>query len=255
MKIAIAGGTGTVGRHAVDAARERGHEVVVLTRSNGIDLMSGAGLDDVLDGVGAVIDASNLSSTSSKAATRFFTTVTANLLAAEEAAGVPHHVALSIVGIDRAPYGYYAAKLAQEQAVEAGPVPWTILRAMQFHEFAGQLLEGLTVAGVHLAPRARTQPVSAAEVGARLAELAQASAAGHAPELAGPREERLEDMIRRLAEATGVRGPVIPVSLPMTQFRAMRRGDTLPGPGATLGRQTFDEWLVEQVPDVASRAA
>ncbi|WP_353813483.1 SDR family oxidoreductase [Agromyces sp. SYSU T00266] len=254
MKIAIAGGTGTVGRHAVHTSRERGHDVVVLTRSNGIDLMTGAGLEGALDAVDAVIDTSNLTSTSAKAATEFFTTVTGNLHAAEAAAGVRHHVALSIVGIDRAPFGYYAAKLAQEHAVEAGPVPWTILRAMQFHEFAGQMLHALTVAGLHLAPRVRTQPVSAAEAGARLVELAEGPPVGHAPELAGPREERLDDMIRRLAETTGLRGPVIPVSLPMKQFRAMRRGDTLPGPGATLGRQTFDEWLLEHVPDAAARA-
>lgn len=246
MRIAIAGGTGTVGRHAVDAARERGHEVVVLTRSNGIDLVSGDGLADALDGVDAVIDTSNLNSTSAKAATEFFTSVTRNLLAAETAAGVRHHVALSIVGIDRAPYGYYAAKLAQERAVEAGEVPWTILRAMQFHEFAGQMLQGLTLGGLHLAPRVRTQPIAAREVGERLVELAEGAPSGHAPDLAGPREERLEDMIRRLAAATGVRGPVIPVSLPMKQFAAMRRGDTLPGPGATIGRQTFDEWLAAQ---------
>ncbi|NUT57281.1 MAG: NAD(P)H-binding protein, partial [Agromyces sp.] len=138
MRIAVAGGTGTVGRHAVEAARGRGHEVVVLTRSNGIDLVSGTGLDEALRGVDVVIDASNLVSTSAKKTSAFFTTVTRNLLAAEERAGVRHHVSLSIVGVDRAPYGYYAAKIAQERAVEAGAVPWTILRAMQFHEFAGQ---------------------------------------------------------------------------------------------------------------------
>ncbi|GAA2041453.1 NAD(P)H-binding protein [Agromyces tropicus] len=246
MKIAIAGGTGTVGRHAVDVARERGHDVVVLTRSNGVDLMTGEGLVDALAGVDVVVDTANLTSTSAKAATEFFTTVTRRLLDAEAAAGIGHHVALSIVGIDRAPYGYYAAKLAQERVVESGTVPWTILRAMQFHEFAGQMLHGLTVAGIHLAPKVRTQPVAAREVGEHLVALAEGGPAGHAPDLAGPKEERLDDMIRRLAAATGVRGPVIPVALPMRQFAAMRRGDTLPGPGATIARQTFDEWLREQ---------
>ena len=246
MRIAVAGGTGTVGRHAVDVARERGHEVVVLTRSNGIDLVSGDGLDTALRGVDVVIDASNITSMSAKRSTEFFTTVTRNLLAAERAAGVRHHVSLSIVGIDRAPYGYYAAKLAQEHAVEAGDVPWTIVRAMQFHEFAGQALGRMSVAGLHLAPKVRTQPVAAREVGERLVELAEGAPAGHAPDLAGPREERLEDMIRKLARATGVRGPVLSVSVPGKQFAAMRRGETLPGPGATLGRQTFDEWVAEQ---------
>lgn len=246
MRIAIAGGTGTVGRHAVDAARERGHEVAVLTRGNGVDLVSGDGLADALRGVDAVIDASNINSLSAKKSTAFFTTVTRNLLAAEQAAGVRHHVALSIVGIDKAPYDYYAGKLAQEQAVEAGDVPWTIQRAMQFHEFAGQLLKGLSIAGMHLAPRIRTQPIAAREVGERLVALAEGQPAGHVPDLAGPRQERLEDMIRRLAHATGVKGPIITVSLPIKQFGAMKRGETLPGPDAILGRQTFDEWVAEQ---------
>ncbi|TYL52817.1 SDR family oxidoreductase [Agromyces mariniharenae] len=246
MRIAVAGGTGTVGRRAVEAARERGHEVVVLTRSNGIDLVSGTGLDEALRGVEVVIDASNLVSTSAKKTTAFFTTVTRNLLAAEERAGVRHHVSLSIVGVDRAPYGYYAAKVAQERAVEAGAVPWTILRAMQFHEFAGQMLDVLTVAGLHLAPRGRSQPVAAREVGERLVELAEGAPAGHAPDFAGPREERLEDMVRKLAHARGLKGPVLAVSLPGKQYAAMRGGETLPGPDATLGRQTFDEWLAEQ---------
>ncbi len=246
MRIAVAGGTGTVGRHAVHAARERGHEVVLLTRGNGVDLVSGSGLDEALRGVDVVIDASNIDSLSAKKATEFFSTVTRNLLAAEEAAGVRHHVAPSIVGIDRAPYGYFAAKLAHEHAIEAGAVPWTIMRAMQFHEFAGQALERLTVAGVHLAPKVRTQPVAAREVGERLVELAEGAPAGHAPDFAGPRQERLDDMIRRLAQATGVKGPVIAVSMPNKQLAAMKRGETLPGPDAILAHQTFDEWVAEQ---------
>ena len=246
MRIAVAGGTGTVGRHVVEVARERGHDVVVLTRSSGIDLVSGTGLDETLRGVDVVIDASNLNSTSAKKATEFFTTVTRNLLAAEERAGVHHHVSLSIVGVDRAPYGYYAAKVAQERAVEAGTVPWTILRAMQFHEFAGQMLDGLTVAGVHLAPRVRTQPVAAREVGERLVELAEGAPVGRAPDFAGPRQEHLEDMVRKLAHARDLKGPVLAVSLPGKQFAAMRRGETLPGPDATIGHQTFDQWLAEQ---------
>jgi uncharacterized protein YbjT (DUF2867 family) len=246
MRIAVAGGTGTAGRHAVEAARERGHEVVVLTRSNGIDLVSGKGLDDALRGVDVVIDASNLDSTSAKKSTEFFTAATRNLLAAEERAGVRHHVSLSIVGVDRAPYGYYAGKVAQERAVEAGAVPWTILRAMQFHEFASRMLDALTIAGIHLAPRVRSQPVAAREVGERLVELAEGAPAGRVPDFAGPREEGLEDMVRKLAHARGLKGPVLAVSLPGKQFAAMKRGETLPGPDATLAHQTFDEWIAEQ---------
>ena len=139
MRIAIAGGTGTVGRPTVDAAHAAGHETVVLTRSSGVDLVSGEGLDAALDGVDAVVDLANITTLSADEATRFFSAATGNLVAAAQRAGVRHVVLLSIVGIDRMPHDYYAGKLAQERVVEASPVPWTIVRATQFHEFAGQL--------------------------------------------------------------------------------------------------------------------
>ncbi|WP_127792631.1 SDR family oxidoreductase [Agromyces sp. LHK192] len=247
MKIAVAGGTGTLGRHVVEIARERGHEVVVLSRASGVDLVAGTGLAAALAGVEVVVDVSNVSTLKAAESEVFFTTVTRNLLAAERDAGVGHHVALSIVGVDRAPYAYYAGKVAQERAVESGDVPWTILRATQFHEFAGQMLENLTVAGIHLAPRARTQPIAAHEVAQRLVELAEGAPAGRVADLAGPREEQLDDMVRRLVRARALRGPVIAVSLPGKQMAAMRRGEALPGRDAQLGRQTYEEWLGTQV--------
>lgn len=243
MRIAVAGGTGTVGRHVVDVARERGHEVVVLARSAGVDLISGEGVDAALAGVDAVVDTANVISIDREEAERFFTTSSRTLLAAEARAGVGHHVLLSIVGIDRVPYAYYEAKLAQEGVVEQGPVPWTILRATQFHEFAGQMAGRLRVAGVQLAPRMRTQPIAAREVGEHLVALAERPPAGRAGELAGPREEQLAEMVRRLVRAEGRRGPVLPVALPIKGMREMRHGAALPGPHARLGHQTFDEWL------------
>ncbi|GAA1778886.1 SDR family oxidoreductase [Agromyces lapidis] len=243
MRIAVAGGTGTVGRHVVDVAREHGHVVVILARSAGVDLISGDGLAEALAGVDAVVDTANIASIDREAAERFFTTSSRNLLAAEARAGVRHHVLLSIVGIDAAPYGYYEAKLAQERVVEQGAVPWTILRATQFHEFAGQMAGRLRVAGVQLAPRMRTQPVAAREVGERLVELAEHPATGRARELAGPREEQLAEMVRRLVRAEGRRGPVLPIALPFKGMSEMRHGAVLPGPEAMLGRQSFDEWL------------
>ncbi|MFF2371178.1 SDR family oxidoreductase [Agromyces sp. NPDC058110] len=246
MRIAVAGGTGTVGTHVVEAVRERGHEVVVLTRSNGVDLVAGTGVAAALEGVDAVIDAANANARSASAAEEFFTTTTRTLLSAERAAGVGHHVTLSIVGIDRAPYGYYAGKVAQERAAEQGDVPFTIMRASQFHEFAAQMLGMLSFAGLHLAPRLASQPVAAREVGQRLVELAERGPAGRSPDFAGPRREDVADMVRRLAKARGLRGPVLAVALPGKQFSAMRRGDTLPGPDAVLGTQTFDAWVAEQ---------
>ncbi|GAA1823141.1 SDR family oxidoreductase [Agromyces salentinus] len=245
MRIAVAGGTGTVGHHVVEAARERGHEVVVLTRSNGIDLISGTGVAAALAGVDAVIDTANANTTSAGAATAFFSMVAKTLLDAERATGVGHHVVLSIVGVDRAPHGYYAGKVAQERAVEASSVPYTIMRATQFHEFAEQMLGMLSFAGLHLAPRIPSQPVAAREVGERLVLLAEQEPAGRSADFAGPRQEDIADMVARLVRARGLRGPVVPVALPGKQFSAMRRGEALPGPDAVLGSQTFEQWLGE----------
>ncbi|NKF30926.1 NAD-dependent epimerase/dehydratase family protein, partial [Pseudomonas sp. BGM005] len=128
MRIAVAGGTGVVGRHTVAAAQAAGHDVVVLSRSAGVDVITGVGLDTALQGVGAVIDVTNTTTLSATKAVAFFERATRTLLAAEESAGVEHHVALSIVGIDGIDASYYAGKLAQERAVAAGSVPFTIAR-------------------------------------------------------------------------------------------------------------------------------
>ena len=136
MNIAVAGGTGKVGQHVVSVARERGHTVTSLSRGEGVDLVTGRGLDSALDGVDTVIDLASIQTLSAKASVDFFTATTGNLLKAGKAAGIPHYVALSIVGADKAAVGYYAGKMAQEGLVGNGDVPWTILRATQFHEFA-----------------------------------------------------------------------------------------------------------------------
>lgn len=246
MRIAIAGGTGTVGRHTVDAVRAAGHDPVVLSRSTGVDLVGGTGLDVALDGVDAVIDTANVSTLSAGDATEFFTTATGNLIAAAARAGTRHVVLLSIVGIDEMPYDYYAGKVAQERVAEASVVPWTILRATQFHEFAGQLYARAKVGPLHLAPRARVQPIAAAEVGEHLAMLAAGPAQGRARDLGGPREERLDEMVRAYARHAGRRGWIPAVSLPGAQMKGMRAGYALPGPDAVLGRETFTDWLARQ---------
>lgn len=243
MRIAVAGGTGTVGRHVVAAAEAAGHDVVLLTRGAGVDLITGAGLDAALEGADAAIDTVNPSGRSDAAV--FFPAASGNLVAAAARAGVGHVVLLSIVGIDRNPHEYYAAKIAQEKAFAASTVPWTVLRATQFHEFARQMFEAVKLGPLHLAPRGRTQPIAAREVGAHLVELAVGSAQGLAAELAGPREERLADMVKSYARVAGYRFPVFGVDLPGPQMAGMREGLNLPGPGAVLGTQTFDEWLAE----------
>jgi uncharacterized protein YbjT (DUF2867 family) len=248
MKLAVAGGTGAVGRHVVDRARELGHDPVVLTRSAGHDLLTGDGLATALAGVDAVIDVASVQTQSAAKSREFFGTITRNLLAAESAAGVGHHLALSIIGVDRAPYAYYAGKALQEQLVESGDVPWTILRATQFFEFAGQLLGQTAFGPVALVPTTRSQPVAAREVAIRLVELATGAPAGRARDLAGPREENMADLARRWLKANGKATRVIQFPLPGGFGRALRDGTLLPAPGtADLSAVTVDDWLAAEV--------
>ncbi len=243
MKIAVAGGTGTVGRLVVQQARAGGHDVVVVSRAAGVDLRDRAGVERVLAGADAVVDAASVGTTSAATATEFFQAASGALLAAAANAGVGHVVLLSIVGIDRNPHGYYAGKVRQEHLYEQSAVPWSILRATQFHEFAGQVAVQARLGPLQLAPRARVQPVAAAEVAAQLIDLAVAGAQGRVPDLAGPREERLDRMIRTWVRRDGSRRRVLPVSIPGAQMRGMREGLALPGPDATIAGPTFDEWL------------
>ncbi|MET0779934.1 MAG: SDR family oxidoreductase [Microbacterium sp.] len=254
MRIAVAGGTGQVGAHVVAAARERGHDVVVLTRGNGVDLVAGTGAADALDGTDAVIDVASVTTLDAGESVAFFEATTRTLLAAEVEAGVRHHVALSIVGIDRAPEGYYAGKVAQERLVENGDVPWTILRATQFHEFAAQVYERAKIGPFHVAPKMRTQPIAAREVGEHLVSRAEAEPAGRTRDLAGPREESLVHMVRELARARGSRAWIPAIPLPGASGRAQRDGSLLPGPDALLGRQTYAEWLLTLPTGTADRS-
>ncbi|WP_069387981.1 SDR family oxidoreductase [Cellulosimicrobium cellulans] len=243
-RVAVAGGTGTVGTHVVTRLQELGHEPLVLSRSRGVDLVAGTGLD--LRGVDAVIDVGGVTTLSARRSRAFFEATTRTLLAAGRRAGVRHHVALSIVGVDAAPGGYYAGKVAQERAVRAGTVPWSVLRATQFHEFAAQTVERTTLGPLVLVPRMRTQPVSTCELAVALVDLALGDSVGDAGELGGPREERLADMVRAYLDARGRRQRVVEVRFPGALGRAMAGGDLLPGPGAALGTETYAEWLARR---------
>jgi uncharacterized protein YbjT (DUF2867 family) len=255
MRVAVAGGTGAVGRRVVDVLAGRGHDPVVLARSRGTDVTTGAGLADALAGAAALVDVVSVSTLDGRTSERFFRASTTHLLSAAAAAGVPHVVALSIVGIDASPGGYYAGKVVQEQLVQAGPVPWTILRATQFHEFAAQVAVRGRVGPVVGVPQMRTQPVAAREVAERLADLVEAGPAGRVPDLGGPRVERLSDLVRAYLRATGSRVPVLPLALPGRTWSGRRGGVLLPGPGAALGRQPFDAWLAAEVSGSSGRAS
>jgi uncharacterized protein YbjT (DUF2867 family) len=242
MRIAVAGGTGWIGRLVVAAARDAGHDVAVLARSTGVDVVSGAGLTEAVRGADVVVDVTNKNTTSRAAATTFFATATQNLLAAEQEAGVAHHVLLSIVGVDRVDLGYYVAKRRQEELVEAGPIPSTILRATQFFEFAPQMLEH-AIGPFVLAPAMLTQPVAAREVAAELVRIAEGPPQGHATEMAGPEKLLMSDMVRRLLRARGLRRVAVPLRLPGAIGRAQRAGGLLPLGEAKLGQVPYAEWL------------
>jgi uncharacterized protein YbjT (DUF2867 family) len=239
----VAGGTGLTGGHVMAIARRRGHDVVSLSRRDGVDLVSGAGLREAVAGAETVIDVSNIDSSKTDVSVSFFAGATRNLLSTERRSGISHHIALTIVGADAAPDGYYAGKLSQERLIEAGDVPWTILRATQFHEFSAIMFGGVKAGPLHAAPRGRVQPIAAREVAEHLVGLAEAGPGGRVTELAGPREESLSRMVRAYARAIGHRGPMPEISLPGAYGRAQRNGSLLPKPGAVLGVQTFDEWL------------
>ena len=240
-RVAVAGGTGVVGQHVVDRVRELGHEVVVLARSTGADVVTGTGLAPALTDVDAVVDVTNVATVSRAKAIRFFETATGHLLAAEQAAGVRHHVVLSIVGIDRVDFGYYLGKRRQEEVALAGPVPVSILRATQFHEFAGQVID--RGGPITVVPAMLSQPVAAREVAEALVDLALDAPAGLVADLAGPEQHRMPDLVRRVRDARGSRRPVLSLRLPGRVGAAMARGELLPRGDGPRGQQTFDEWL------------
>jgi uncharacterized protein YbjT (DUF2867 family) len=241
-KIAVAGGTGLVGRYVVAVLRARGHEPVVLARSTGVDLTTGAGLDRALDGCAAVVDVSNVTTTRRAVAEAFFDAATTHLVDAAARAGAGHLVALSIVGIDDVDLGYYAGKRRQEQVVRAGAVPWTVLRATQFHEFAGQYAGGLR-GPVVVVPSMLSRPVAAQEVADRLVGLATGLPLGDTTPIAGPATLRLADMVRGWCRATGRRALVVPVRLPGAAGRAAAGGALVPAAPFDAGTRTFGEYL------------
>lgn len=243
MRIAVAGGTGTVGRHVVETARGRGHEVVVLSRSVGVDVLTGQGLDAALRGADAVIDTVNATTLSTRKAVAFFERSTTQLLDAGARAGIPHHVTLSIVGIDGIDTSYYAGKLAQERLVAASAVPHTIARTSQFHEFAQQIARQTTLGPLTIVPKTLTRPVAAREVAEHLVMLAEGTPRGRATDLVGPRDEVLADMVRRMYAERGIRRRVLEMRFPGAYGRGLASG-ALRGDGsaetATIG---FDDWL------------
>jgi uncharacterized protein YbjT (DUF2867 family) len=251
-KIAVAGATGRVGRHIVEVLEDRGHEVVAMSRSTGVDVITGDGLAEALAGVDCIVDAATGPSTDQEAATEFFTTAARNLQEVGKRSGVKRIVVVSIIGTDRFTAGYGAAKLAHEQASLSGPIPVRILRAAQFHEFVSQLVDWGRQAEVSRVPEMRTQLVAARTVARGLADLATDPESGLAPrsssawisEIAGPREESLVEMAELLVARRGDPVRIEGMSDPDDPDRDLNmNGALLPGPDATLAGPTFEEWL------------
>ena len=247
-KIAVAGGTGRAGGHVVDILRERGHEVVPMSRSTGVDIVTGDGLAEALTGVDCIIDAATGPSPEQAPATAFFTAAVRNLMEAGERAGVKRIVVVSIIGTDLSSSGYLAAKVAQEQAFLSGPIPAQILRAAQFHEFVGQLLDWGRQGDVAYVPIMRTQLVAARTVAEKLADMAtngsNTATPAPFPEIAGPREESLVAAAKLLVAHRGDPVQIEAVSNPdEAAAQVYESGGLLPNPHATLAGPTFEEWV------------
>ncbi|WP_309117163.1 NAD(P)H-binding protein [Saccharothrix sp.] len=246
MRIAVAGATGNIGALTVGVLERAGHEVVGISRSLGVDLISGEGLESALVGVEAVIDATNAPVGDRGALVEYFATATRNLLAAERRAGVRHHVLLSIAGIHGIEGNdHYYGKREQERLVREGAVPWSIVPATQFHDFAAMVAGWTERDGVSTIAPLLVQPVAPGDVAEFLAEVATGSPLGMHPGLAGPERHDLVDMARRTFEAQGRAVRLVPTWDGV--FGVEMAGNVLlPMEGARIGGTTFEQWLATQ---------
>lgn len=251
MRVAVVGATGRIGSLTVAELEHGGHDPVPISRSHGVDVATGAGLDDALAGVDAVIDASSTMAADEAGSVAFFSTSTRNLLEAEARAGVGHHVVLSIVNVDRvAGNGHYAGKRAQEATVVAGSVPWTIVRATQFHDFAEMVAGWTERDGVVRVAPLLLQPIAPADVAAILARVATDAPQHRHLDVAGPETHDMVDMARRTLAARG-RDLRIVASWTDAVFDPSMAGEVLlPGPDAELAPTSFDDWLATLTPAV-----
>ncbi|MFD5797142.1 SDR family oxidoreductase [Streptomyces diastatochromogenes] len=242
-RILVTGGTGTLGRLVTERLRADGHEVRVLSRHSrpyAVDLRAGGpGLDAALDGVETVVHCASSPRGGDEQAAD-------HLIAAARRAGVGHLVYISIVGVDRVPFGYYRSKLAVERRIEESGLGWTVLRATQFHDLVVTLLQGLAKPPVVLVPAGVSdQPVEVAEVADRLAELALAAPAGRVPDMGGPEVRTFDSLARAYLRATGKRRPVANLPLFGRTYRAFRAGGHLT-PEQAVGKGTFEEYLAHR---------
>jgi len=244
MKIVIIGGTGLIGRKTAALLQASGIEAVAASPSTGVDAFTGNGLTEALQGAQVVIDASNAPSWEPSAVMEFFQTSTRNLLAAESAAGVTHHVAVSVVGAERMPgSGYMPAKIAQESAIQAGPIPYTILRATQFFEFIPAIAESGLADGVIHVPAVQFQPIAADDLAAAVARIATAAPLNTTIEIAGPDRKAMKHFADLLFAAKQDPRPI--VSDPSAGYFGAKVDDRslTPDDNAQLGKTHYEDWL------------
>jgi uncharacterized protein YbjT (DUF2867 family) len=244
VKIIVVGGTGLIGSKVVAKLREHGHEAISASPDSGVDTLTGAGLPAVLNGAAAVVDVTNSPSFEEAAALEFFETSTRNLLAAEAAAGVEHHVALSVVGTERlSANGYFRAKAAQEQLIGQSPIPYSIVHATQFFEFVKTIAASSSEGdSIRVAP-VLIQPMSADDIAAAVGRVSVGTPLNGMVEVAGPEQFRFDELVRRyLAAHNDPRQVVSDSHAPYFGYQLAER-TLIPGEGAQLGATRFDDWL------------
>ncbi|MGD9720010.1 MAG: SDR family oxidoreductase [Pirellulales bacterium] len=244
MKIVVIGGSGLIGSKLVNRFREQGHEVVAASPSSGVNTITGEGLAQALAGAAVVVDVANSPSWEDQAVLEFFETSGRNLLAAEAAAGVGHHVALSVVGTERLlNSGYFRAKMAQENLIKASRVPYTIVRATQFFEFVGGIAQSATEGQTVRLPPALMQPIVSDDVAAALAEIALQKPVNGMVEVAGPEPIRQDDLVRRFLSAKKDPRQVITDAKSRYFGTELNDQSLTPGDRPRLGPTRFDDWL------------
>jgi uncharacterized protein YbjT (DUF2867 family) len=244
MKIVVIGGTGLIGSKLVAKLDERGHEAIPASPNSGVNTLTGEGLSEVLEGAEVVVDVSNSPDWDDDAVMNFFQTSSRNLLAAETAAGVRHHVALSVVGTDRLQEsGYFRAKLAQEKLIEGSSIPYSIVHATQFFEFMKGIADEATDGNTVRLPSALIQPITADDVAGEVARVAVGPPLNGTVEIAGPDQFRLDELIRGRLKATG--DPREVVTDPQAQYFGItpKERTHLPGGDARIAETRFDDWL------------
>jgi len=244
MKIIVIGGTGLIGTKVVKNLRDKGHEVVPASPSKGINSVTGEGLAEALVGAQVVVDVANAPSWEDKAVLEFFETSGRNLLAAEAAAEVGYHVALSVVGTDRLlASGYFRAKMAQENLIKASSIPYTIVRATQFFEFVGGIAQSATEGKTVRLPPVLMQPIVSDDVAAVVADAALAEPLNGTVDLAGPEPIRQDDLVRRFLKATGDARTVITDPKALYYGIAVNDQSLMPGDNPRLGPTRFADWV------------